>query len=150
MYNKYMLATNHAITGALLGAVLPLPVALPVAFASHVVLDALPHYGIPLHMRNRSSQYKLIVASDICIALIGSVGLALTHRWQMNLCAWVAWSPDLFWVIYVLRHKNLHIKARNWFMKLHQNMQWAEKPWGIFVELAYFALLLPLYIAGLL
>lgn len=145
-----MLATNHALTGAVIGAVLPLPLAIPAAFASHFILDALPHYGIKPKLRNKSRTYKLIVVADITIALIGSLGLALLHKWQMNLCAWVAWSPDLFWVIYVLVYKNLRIVPKNWFMKIHLKIQWAEYPWGIAVEAALFAILLPVYITKIL
>lgn len=145
-----MLATNHALTGAVLGALLPLPLAIPAAFASHFILDTLPHYGIKPKLRNKSKTYKLIVVADITIALIGSLGLALLNKWQMNLCAWIAWSPDLFWVVYVLNHKDLQIIPKNWFTRLHLKIQWAEWPWAIAVEAVLFAALLPIYISKIL
>ncbi|MGB4800635.1 MAG: hypothetical protein WBP03_03910 [Candidatus Saccharimonadales bacterium] len=116
---------------ATIGALLALPLAIPAAFASHFVLDALPHYGIALSKRNTSRLHKLVVLSDIATALTGSLGLLLLHKWQMDLCAWVAWSPDAYCVWYYLRYKDLHIKPHNWLMKLHQTIQWGERPWGI-------------------
>jgi hypothetical protein len=148
-YTTCMLATNHALTGAVLGALLPLHLAIPAAFASHFVLDALPHYGITGTKRNSSRAYKLIVLSDVAVALTGSIGLAFLHKWQMNLCAWAAWSPDLPWVVYYLRHRSLHITSSHWFLRLHQHIQWGEHPWGIIPELIYFFCLLPFYILQL-
>ena len=142
-----MLATNHALSGALIGSVLPLPIAIPVAFASHFLLDALPHYGITKKFRNKSRLYRLLVTSDIVIAFVGSIGLAVLHKWYMEAGAYAAWAPDLLWVIYYFtHHKTLQIKPTNTFMKFHLAIQWCERPWGIFVELAFFAALLPIYL----
>lgn len=145
-----MLATNHALTGAVIGSLLPLPLGVPAAFVSHFVLDALPHYGIEHIKRNESKIYRLIVFSDIAVALVGSLGLALLGHWHMNLCAWIAWSPDLAWVVYYLRHKSLRIAASHPLLRLHQKIQWAERPWGIALEFFYFIALLPVYIAKIL
>lgn len=146
-----MLATNHALTGALIASALPLPIAVPLAFVSHFVLDALPHYGIASKLRNRSKTYKIIVASDITIALTGAIGLAVLHKWHMEIGAWVAWSPDLLWVIYYFTHsKNLRMHPTNWFMRFHLDIQRWERPWGIYVELVYFFALLPIYLILLL
>jgi len=41
-----MTITNHILAGAIIGAVIKEPaLALPIAFASHFVMDALPHFG---------------------------------------------------------------------------------------------------------
>lgn len=41
-----MLVTNHVLSGAALGAVVRKPwIAFPLGFASHLVLDAMPHWG---------------------------------------------------------------------------------------------------------
>jgi hypothetical protein len=42
---RTMTLTNHLLTGAAIAKLLPSPVAIPIAFASHFVLDALPHFG---------------------------------------------------------------------------------------------------------
>lgn len=139
-----MLATNHAFAGSIIGAVLPLPVAIPLAFASHFVMDAIPHYGIDHTKRNHSRVYKLIVYSDTFIALSYAVAAAFLGKWNMQLCGWIAWSPDLVWVMYYLKSDgNLQIIPNNWFMKFHAGIQ-REYPWGIIVDLAVAAMLIPL------
>lgn len=139
-----MLATNHAFAGSIIGAVLPLPLAIPLAFASHFVLDALPHYGIDLTQRNKHRIYRLIVFSDTFLALSYAVAAAFLGKWNMEITGWVAWSPDLVWVIYYFSHgRNLHLLPRNRFMKFHMDIQRYERPWGIVVELVFAAVLIP-------
>ena len=146
-----MLATNHALSGALIASVLPLPMALPFAFASHFVLDALPHYGIAKKLRNKSHLYRLLVKCDIEIALTGALGIAVIHKWHMEAGAWIAWSPDLLWVIYYFTHnKTLQMHPNNKFMKFHLDIQKYERPWGIIIEVIFFATLLPIYLHQLL
>lgn len=146
-----MLATNHALTGAVIGAYLPLPIAVPAAFASHFVLDAIPHYGIKHGKRNHSRTYKLIVFCDTFVALSIAFTAALLHKWHMEITGWVAWSPDLLWVIYYFAHgRDLHLKPKNWFMRFHMDIQWSETPKGILVELVLLAILLPVYISQVL
>jgi len=48
-----MIGFNHAAVGGFIGKFLPLPIALPLALASHFVLYALPHYGVPHSRRNK-------------------------------------------------------------------------------------------------
>ncbi len=41
-----MTGFNHAVTGALIAGAVGNPfLAIPLAFASHFVLDAIPHFG---------------------------------------------------------------------------------------------------------
>lgn len=146
-----MLATNHAFAGSIIGAVLPLPIAIPVAFASHFVMDALPHYGIDHRKRNNHSVYRLIVFSDTFIALSYAAAAAFLQKWNMEITGWIAWSPDLIWVIYYLTHgRNLHIKPKNRFMRFHMDIQRYERPWGIIVDLAFAAVLIPVGLKYLL
>ena len=146
-----MLATNHAFAGSIIGAVLPLPVAIPVAFASHFVMDMLPHYGIDHKRRNRHSVYRLIVFSDTFIALSYAASAAFLHKWSMEITGWIAWSPDLVWVVYYMSHgRNLHIKPKNRFMRFHMDIQRYEKPWGIIVDMSVAAILIPLGLKYLL
>jgi hypothetical protein len=139
-----VLATNHAFSGSIIGALLPLPVAIPAAFASHFLLDMLPHYGIDHNNRNSNSVYRLIVFSDTFIALSYAVAAAFLHKWSMEITGWIAWSPDLVWVIYFfVTGGNLHIKPKNRFMRFHMDIQRYERPWGIAVDLVFAAVLIP-------
>jgi hypothetical protein len=142
-----MLATNHGLTGMVLGAYLPLPVAVPAAFASHFVMDALPHYGIDHHKRNDSRTYKLVVTCDTVIALAFAAALIPLKKWNMEITGWVAYSPDAMWVAYYFtHHRNLHIIPNNPLLKFHQRIQKYERPWALAVELVYLALILPVVI----
>lgn len=146
-----MLATNHALSGALIGAVLPLPIAIPVAFASHFVLDALPHYGILPEHRNTSTRYKLIVFSDTFIALSIAAVAAVLQKWNMEITGWVAYSPDALWVAWYFAHgRDLHLKPNNAFMRFHISIQRYEREWGIIPDMIFVAILLPLFIIAVL
>jgi hypothetical protein len=146
-----MIATNHALSGSLIGALLPLPIAVPVAFASHFVLDAMPHYGIVHRQRNNSATYKLIVFSDTFIALSIAASAALLHKWRMEAFGWWAYSPDAFWVIYYFtHHRNLNLKPRSRFMRFHMRIQRYERPWGIAVDLMAAAAMFPFFVHELI
>lgn len=139
-----MLATNHGLTGMVIGAYLPLPLAIPVVFASHFVLDALPHYGIDNKKRNGSDTYRLVVLCDTVVALAFAAALIPLHKWNMEITGWVSYSPDALWVAYYFKHgKNLQIVPRNAFLRFHQNIQKLERPWGIIVDAVYMVILLP-------
>ena len=140
-----MTATNHGLIGIVLGAYLPLPIAVPVALISHFILDALPHYGIAQNKRNTSVRYKRIVIIDTFIALSFAVLAASQGKWSLFIVGWVAYSPDIMWVVsYFRHHKNLRIKITNPIMRFHKNIQRYERPWGAYVELALLAVTLPI------
>ena len=135
-----MLATNHGTTGMILGALLPLPVAIPVAFASHFVMDALPHYGEENNSRDKNKVYKRIVYIDTTVALSFAVLSAVTGNWSMFIVGWVAYSPDAYWVYMYTKSKTFNLKPKNRFAKFHQRIQ-CERPWGLFLELPLACLL---------
>ncbi len=145
-----MTATNHALSGALIGALLPLPVAIPAAFMSHFILDKIPHYGIDDDQRNSSKIYKTIVFSDVTIALTIGVAAALLHKWAMLAGGIAAYSPDATLVHYYFSNGHtFNIKPKNGFMKFHLAMQY-ERPWGIFPELAVGLAMVPFVISRLM
>src|SRR6476469_9807431 len=94
-----MTATNHVLTGALIGlTVHSNPVlAIILALISHFVLDALPHYGDENHIRKKFIvvlSYDLLLASMILISLV----VMRPMYWQLTIaCAIAAACPDLMW-----------------------------------------------------
>lgn len=142
-----MTATNHALTGALIGLAVANPVvALPMAFASHFVLDAVPHYGgshNPLHwMRSRLFKSLLVVDVCFCIGLVLILSSARPAHWLVAaLCAFVATSPDLFWVKQFLTavRRNHFVPGKALFLRFHDFVQWFQRPIGWVVECAWFA-----------
>ena len=145
-----MTATNHALSGALIGAILPLPVAIPAAFMSHFVLDKIPHYGIDDAKRNSSKVYKAVVFGDVILALAIGVAAVLYHKWSMLAGGVAAYSPDATLVRYYFQNgHSFNIQPKNGFMKFHLAMQY-ERPWGIIPEAALAAVMLPFVILKLI
>ena len=144
-----MTATNHVLTGcvfvALVVTKVPLWVVLPGAFLLHFVLDALPHFGqtgSQYWAKNLARLWWLLPADASVAASI--LMLVITYRpehWLTIvaggiLCA----SPDLWSVRRYFRFikKGNAAPGSDWFSQFHQNIQWGERLWGAWVELAWF------------
>ena len=68
-----MLITNHVVAGAVIGAVAPGPAsAFALGIASHVVMDALPHWGHP--------DYDVFIKVAVVDGLVGLATLATLAR----------------------------------------------------------------------
>jgi hypothetical protein len=73
-----MLATNHVLAGALIGRVVHRPVAaFAVGVASHVAMDALPHWGIDVTAPGAYRRFLGVAAVD---GTVLSVALAAMVR----------------------------------------------------------------------
>ena len=137
-----MTATNHALSGALIGLVITQPaVALPLAFVSHFVLDALPHIGLDEfggHLKARKKFHKILYVDALFLTLVFVVLLVLNAPWLVFACAIVAGSPDLVWAYrYVYKEKfgTLHESRKNRLNKFHASIQKSQTIKGIYVEL---------------
>jgi len=148
--NYNMTFTNHLLTGATLAKVLPLPIAIPLAFASHFILDAVPHFGFKnigsLEVRNN---HKKLLASvillDIILGISISIWLLASGHYRWLLVGLVAYSPDLLWIYrFIVEEKfgRLAPTEGNRFTKFHANIQKYERPWGGFIEVIYAASIL--------
>lgn len=139
-----MTATNHALTGAVIGLVVGQPlIALPAALASHFICDALPHFGssLPDKVRLKSIGFRnyLVLDASLCVLLVLSLAIFQPQHWFLaSVCAFLATSPDLLWL-------NRYLKARrgqNWkwnsFAKFAGGIQWFQQPIGAAVEIAWF------------
>lgn len=150
-----MTATNHALTGALIGLTAANPLlAVPLAFASHFVLDAIPHFGASSDetawLRNKNFRLLLIGEAALCVLLVLLLAVTRPRHWLVGaVAAFAAASPDLFYIGRFRRaqeHKPLG--SRNLFLKFHAAIQWFERPIGAVVEVVWLAgallLLVPL------
>lgn len=137
-----MTATNHALTGAVIAAVSGNAwVALPMAFISHFVMDAIPHFGAGKQFP-ASRLFKIMLVSDavLCFILVLTLGLIQPAHWQlMAICAFIATSPDFFWL-----NMYRYIKAgkyKDWkpgiYARFASKIQWFERPIGAIVELVW-------------
>jgi hypothetical protein len=135
------------LAGAVMAAGLQQPfLVVPLAFASHFVLDVLPHFGInepDVTIRNRHPLFRYIVVIDTILAitllallpfLAGSVSW-----WILGLGMLCAWGPDALWVAHFVRHLRGRPAQHNRFTHFHQRIQWFERPVGLIVELVWFA-----------
>lgn len=139
-----MTATNHALTGAIIGLATGNPwLAIPVAFASHYVLDALPHYASAMpvdeFLRTRFFAILLILDAALCFGLVAALYVIHPEHWLLAaFCAFIATSPDMFWI-------NQYVKTRAhkpWqpglLSRFASRIQWFQRPIGAFVELVWF------------
>ena len=137
-----MTATNHALTGAVIGLVVASPLALPLAFLSHYVLDALPHYGWPEPEKKRlkSDTFRnyLIVEAIVCFIIVFVLFISQPGNWVLAaLCAFLAAMPDFFsFNRYRNTRKSLPHQP-NTYERFASKIQWFERPIGAVVEVAW-------------
>jgi len=152
-------APNHALTGALIGLTITNPaLALPLAFLSHLVCDAIPHYDAAEKDETKRLQSRafvrdfLVIGAALCLALVVVLALARPAHWfQAAVCAFLATSPDLFWLPRFLRARRGQKPQplRNWFMRFHAWVQWRTGPAYAWVETVWFGLFSALLISKL-
>jgi hypothetical protein len=146
-----MTITNHALTGALIAVSVGQPaIAVPLAFASHFVLDAIPHFGISkdLNKRNQSRLFNTILIVDMIIAsCLFLLAIWLHSVFAVSLLAvWAAMfaaiCPDLIWGYRFYREKHGETDIpMNLFSRFHSRIQWFERPTGLSVEFAWMVLI---------
>ena len=141
-----MTATNHAITGALIGLAVSNPaLAVPLAFISHFALDAIPHYDSPGYELERigSTRFRkqLSIDASLCFLLVVVLALRRPEHWLVvAFSAFMATFPDLLWL-----PKFLHVRTtgkllpnNNFFWKFHDKIQWRTGSKYIWVEATWF------------
>lgn len=130
-----MTGFNHALTGAAIGLAVQQPLlVVPLAFLSHFVLDALPHFDHPFYTFGHKHAWKFYV-TDAVIAISGMAAvlfLAPHLALAVLLGAAFAVLPDATLIHYYTKGKPKH-----WFHNFHLGIQWFERPPGILVEAAY-------------
>lgn len=139
-----MTATNHALTGAIIGLVVGQPLlAVPAAVASHFICDALPHFksNLPdkVMLKTKGFRNYLIVDASLCVLLVAILAIFQPQHWLLaSVCAFAATSPDLLWINKYLRIRRGKSWQRNSFAKFAGGIQWFQRPIGAVVEVAWF------------
>ena len=140
-----MTATNHAMTGAIIGLSVHQPLlALPIALLSHFVLDAIPHYGSHLPqevlLKTKGFRQYLFIELLLCVALVVVLGTVQPKHWLLAaICAFVAAAPDLLSINRFLRVRMGKSYHPNVYSRFASAIQWFEKPSGAVVEVAWAA-----------
>jgi hypothetical protein len=134
-----MTATNHALTGAIVATVVSVPwLAIPLAFASHFVLDSLPHYG-EKKLNGNKFLYRVWVVDGSAL-LVLFVLLLLNQQWMAMLGAFTAISPDFAWVYrygIVEKFGKIPPGPRNKFNEFHAKIQRFEFHGGLPIEFTW-------------
>jgi hypothetical protein len=144
-----MTAINHALTGAIIGLTASNPIlAIPLAFVSHFLLDALPHYDVP----GASNEAKIdsglflwlqiVAGAVLCFLLVVLLAVRQPRHWVVAaVCAFVAASPDLLSIprFISVKRGGPDLVDRNAFWRFHHNIQWKTAPRFAAVEILWFA-----------
>jgi hypothetical protein len=152
-----MTATNHALTGALIGVTVSNPVlAVALAFTSHFVLDGLPHFGgddkrLKLPFNGRLFQTILFADIVLCLLLAGVFALTQPAHWfVIVLCAFVATSPDFAWFPdYLAALKRKPLPVRGPLRKFAAKIQWSQTLPGAIPEFVWALTMLSLLLLKL-
>lgn len=133
-----MTASNHVVAGAVIAAAVPqAAIALPLAFVSHFIMDALPHYGDNDNHSWLNRHFKYVLGVDLFLTVAFLVGLLVIQpaNWiLLVLAGLVAVSPDILWLPYFLADLKHEQKEHSKLAKLLKWIQWGERPWGIYIE----------------
>ncbi|PID31992.1 hypothetical protein CR970_03235 [Candidatus Saccharibacteria bacterium] len=140
-----MTGVNHFAAGALIATVTVNPwVAVPAAFFSHVVLDAMPHFG-----RSSLSRQRLMIVIDACLLLLLAGLVWGSGNTLAMVCGVVALALDALWIPMFLAEQRGKQYVFNRLEHLLHVIQWGERPWGWVLEAAYFGLIMSLLLPRL-
>lgn len=143
-----MTATNHALSGALIGLVVMQPlIALPLALASHFVLDAIPHFGFDEfggHLKAKKTFHRVLYIDALLLALLIVFLLASSAPWLVFACLFLAGSPDIIWAYrYVVKEKfgKVPPSPKNALNRFHSHIQKSQTFKGLYVEVPFAVIL---------
>lgn len=141
-----MTGFNHILAGSIIALAVKEPTLIvPIAFASHFVMDATPHFGnhpkMPLYNKAFMNYLKFDAFMSILV-LITAISLSPENWFIILLGAGFAILPDVTWPFI-----NKAPAWSKWFYKFHKGIQWAEVPHGWIYETFYFLLGLALLFA---
>lgn len=139
---RAMTGLNHSLTGAVISKLLPLPLAIPVAFASHFILDSLPHFGEVFEKRKKLSRTVWTIDVIATACFLGF--LIFQAQWAALACALAAMSPDIAWIYrFIIQEKFGTVPPRpeNKFNAWHVRIQRYESRKGLLLEMAWLMLM---------
>lgn len=146
-----MLITNHVLAGSVIGLAVKEPIlAIIISFISHFLMDALPHFGYPGRkgypevLKHKMSYF---VGFATFLSTLGIIFFLITHQQYFPLiCSFIAASPDVAgWYNYSAYEKKGELAKgilKLFHVQFHRRIQNFEHPWGIYVEILVFVILL--------
>lgn len=141
-----MTGFNHVLAGTIVAIAVKDPLfIIPTAFASHFLMDSLPHFGNHPSFLPYNKLFVRYITFDalVCIVVLATAIILSPQDWFiLFLGAGFAILPDFAWP---------YIKSApawlQWFYTFHKRIQWAEVPYGWKYEIGYFITGSALYIA---
>lgn len=139
-----MTATAHAMTGVAIAAVIKKPKwAIPLAFLSHLVCDAIPHFGLGMDFGSTAMYAWLLIDGLVLISLFIFLYYKKVPNFKLLvICAIVAMSPDFAWLFYGLKGIGGQYALMDPFTQFHAMIQWSESAPGIIVDIAWISAML--------
>lgn len=141
-----MTITNHVVTGVLVATIVDNPlIGIPMAFLSHFVVDVLPHFGYKQSGFGNYFQHKLsylVIIVDL-FATLALLVFTWPQPWWVYVAGFAGVAPDLAWPYrywFFERTGKAKPGEGNIINRFHNNIQWCERPWGIFFELFWLLL----------
>lgn len=136
-----MISLNHVLAGTAIGLAVKQPMlAAPLAFLSHFVLDAIPHYDYG-DKPGTKLWWKIWTADAVgsFLAILLLAVLAPEAALAILVGGVFAELPDVFWIYYLRAGR-----PQTWFFRFHTWIQWSETPRGLYYELGYLLILIVL------
>lgn len=132
-----MTATGHAIIGTVIAAKVGNPaLAIPLAFASHFLADALPHWDTGYHRGNKTRNKFFIESGiDVFVGFLASFVLLqlffpATNLFYAFFMILIAQLPD--WLTAPYLFLDLKIPPFSWMYKLQKIFDThLGMPWGV-------------------
>lgn len=133
-----MTATNHFLVGVTVASFTRKPeIALPLAFISHFLLDALPHFG-DSHYHQKLKKFAIVWLADFIVLMCALALTLINNPWWYAVAGFLGTSPDLAWIYrFYFVNKNVDAETKNMSLlnKFHNNIQKFEFRGGMLVEI---------------
>lgn len=144
-----MLLAAHILTGATLGIAIHNPAfSAPIAFATHILLDAVPHWNYPIPTERSLRGFWRAFGPDMLASIIILLLLILWFKQQWLLIIWgVGWAalPDFLTLFQNQKPWSRRLKG---YFKLHNLAQWeVSKGPGLAIQAFYTFILVIILIA---
>lgn len=110
--------------------------ALPLAFASHFILDMVPHGKMDIARKIQFRNYLIIEAIAMTVLTIVAMFVFEQLWFLVGLCAVLAFLPDMLWP-FLHNGRLAQVRGFRQFYWFHKRIQWSETKRGFLVELLY-------------
>lgn len=136
-YTRGMLLFNHALAGATIGAIIPAPLVAPVAFATHFLLDMMPHAHGEEPPFSRFLKVQIAADLVLTVCALGFLYYIFPEdqRFIIGVGALFGMLPDFLWILWKRGPKWL-----DKFLDWAHWIQWAEWRHGWAMDALYASL----------